>query len=324
MIRTGSNRWHLRFDVIAKLLVFLLFLSILPVFPQTETEDDELGRIHFGDVIDVDFIGSIEYDWRGSLTPDGYLDGLDELSGQISGLCREPAELAKEIERIYSTMLRSPQVVVTIIDKSKRPIAKIDGAVRSASRLSIRRKARLNEVLSMAGGLTDDASGEIEILRPAKLSCNGDSGNEGSLRIIKVSDHLKGDEDANPYIYSGDLIDVRRAVPIYVFGAVQVPRALIFREGMTLQKAIDAVGGRGKNADTSRVVILRRGPQGLETVAIQATDPKKGIFPDEILQVFDIIVVPSRGEAELKFPPVLPGQSSPRPEGELPLLIIDR
>ena len=28
--------------------------------------------IHFGDVIDVDVVGSLEFDWRGGLTPEGF------------------------------------------------------------------------------------------------------------------------------------------------------------------------------------------------------------------------------------------------------------
>lgn len=304
----------------------LLLVSILgnSAFSQPGNANDDVGRIHFGDVIDVDFIGSIEHDWRGTLTPDGFLNGLDELSGQISGLCREPRELATEIETIYSAILRSPKVVVTIIDSSQRPQARIDGSVRTPSRISVRRIVRLNEIIALAGGLTDDTSGEIEIIRPARLSCAGGLGNDSSVRVIKLSDHLKGIDDADPIVSSGDMIEVRRAVPIYVYGAVQSPRALVFRDGMTLQKAIDAVGGRSKNADMTRVVILRRGSQGVETITISATDAKKGIFPDETLRIFDIIIIPSRGDAEIKFPPVLPGQLPPRPENDMPLIVIEK
>ncbi len=45
-------------------------------------------RIHFGDVIDVDVVGSFEFDWRGRVNPEGFLDGFDKVDRQIFVLCR--------------------------------------------------------------------------------------------------------------------------------------------------------------------------------------------------------------------------------------------
>jgi hypothetical protein len=51
-------------------------------------QSDQANLVHFGDLLEVDVIGSYEYDWRGTLTPDGYLDGLDTIENQIYGLCQ--------------------------------------------------------------------------------------------------------------------------------------------------------------------------------------------------------------------------------------------
>ena len=39
--------------------------------------ESEVNLIHSGDLIDVDVVGSIEYDWRGRLNPEGFLDGIE-------------------------------------------------------------------------------------------------------------------------------------------------------------------------------------------------------------------------------------------------------
>ena len=44
---------------------------------------NEADYIHYGDLIDVDVIGSTEYDWRGTLNPQGFLDGMERLDEPV-------------------------------------------------------------------------------------------------------------------------------------------------------------------------------------------------------------------------------------------------
>jgi protein involved in polysaccharide export with SLBB domain len=101
------------------------------------------ARVHYGDVIDVDFVGGFEFDWRGGLTPEGYLDGLDAIDGPIYGLCLTEAEIATAVRKIYSKILRDPEVVVKIVDKSNRALARLNGAVKSSARFKLMRAVTL-------------------------------------------------------------------------------------------------------------------------------------------------------------------------------------
>ena len=103
--------------------------------------------IHLGDVIDVDVIGSTEYDWRGTITPEGFLDAFDQIAKQVFALCRSEDEIAAEIAIEYGRILREPSVRVSIIDRSNRALARIDGAVRTPYRFRIQRPVRLNELI---------------------------------------------------------------------------------------------------------------------------------------------------------------------------------
>ena len=64
--------------------------------------NEELNLLHFGDLLDVDVVGSFEYDWRGTLTPEGFINGLDALENRIYGLCRSEEDVAKDIAAGFS------------------------------------------------------------------------------------------------------------------------------------------------------------------------------------------------------------------------------
>lgn len=283
--------------------------------------NDEL--VHFGDVLDVDFVGAFEYDWRGTITPNGNLDGLDSYGDPIRALCRNETDIAADISKAYSKILRDPKVVVRIIDRSNRAVARLDGAVRTPTRFKLQREVRLRELLVLAGGLTDDTSGEISIFRPRNLNCVASPQDNGSQMIaIKISDLLNGKPEANLPILSGDIIDVVRATPVYVIGAVNSPRPVFSTGEITVSRAVASAGGLAKDADGGKVTIFRR--LGTES-KVEETDLakiKRGELVDVVLKPFDIIDVAGKGSGKRKNPPV--AISTVKTERlELPLRVID-
>lgn len=263
----------------------------------------------------------LEYDWRGGLTSDGMLDGLNEYS-HIAGLCRSETEIAADVARVYSKILRDPKVTVKIVDRSNRPLALLEGAVKTPTRFRIQRPVRLRELIVAAGGITDHASGDIVILRRAELNCLGDNGLQ--TMNISVSELLSGKESADPVILSGDLITVGKAFPIYVIGAVNNPKPIYSHSGMTLMRAIATAGGLAKGAAGQKVTIYRR--EKAETAVIQADIDKikNSEINDVDLKPFDIIDVIFKGRAPRKYPPVLAtGDTSDRNTADPPLRIID-
>lgn len=299
-------------------------------------QDDEL--VHFGDIIDVDVVGGFEFDWRGTLTPEGFLNGIDGLSEPIYGLCRSEGQIAADIVKVLGRTLRDPKVIVRILDRSNRAVVRLDGAVRTATRFQIKRPVHLRELIVMAGGIIDGASGDINIFRPKDLSCRptmvpaagilsqpgSTQDNVSMVTIIKIADLLSGKTNADPQILSGDIITVNRALPIYIIGAVINPRPVYSREKMTLSRLIATAGGLSKDADASRLIIFRR--DGLEVRSIEAdlTKIKNGRSEDEVLLPFDIIEVASKGGSKRKYPPMVANeQNTDRSKQELPLRIVE-
>lgn len=336
------------------LLFYAFFVQNL-VFAQTPTTTptpqnsiettsvSEENLIHLGDLIEIDVIGSFEYDWRGSVTPEGFLSGVNFVESPIYALCRSETEIAAEVAKAFSKFLREPQVVVKILDRSKRPISIMLGAVKNPQRFQIKRNVYLNELLIISGGLTDKTSGEIQIFRPQNLACsankkdsattdginrerfvNSSQDNGSEFINIRIIDLLAGKKEANPLILNGDIITVFEAKSVYVIGGVVNPKQISFRSQISLTRAINSAGGLAKNADATKVTIFRR--EKGESKIIEADLDKiiANQAEDIILQPFDIIDVTQKGNERRKIPPIV-GEANLETENtaKLPIRVID-
>ncbi len=307
---------------------------------------DEITLIHFGDLIDVDVIGSLEYDWRGTLNPEGFLDGINFIENPIYAICRSEEEIAAEVVKAYSKTLREPKVVVKILDRSNRPLSILNGAVKTPQRFQIKRPIFLNELIIISGGLTEAASGEIKIFRPRNLNCqqriaeksvsavlegenrqaiNTASQDNGSTYLnIKINDLLMGKKESNPQILSGDIVTVQKAESIYVIGGVANPKQISSSSEITITRAIASAGGLAKGADAKKITVYRR--EGIETIRIEADldKIKANLATDLILKASDIIEVSQTGREQRKFPPILKvAETGEKSSAGLPLRIID-
>lgn len=315
--------------------------------PDSQSQPDkELNLIHLGDLIDVDVLGSFEFDWRGTLTPEGYLNGLENLEDQVFALCRSEEQLASEIAKAYGKFLRDPKVVVRILDRSNRPNSTLFGAVKVPQRFQIKRPVYLNELIILAGGFTDKASGEIRVFRPASLSCvespvqtdqtaqtDGNSrerfiaarqDNGAQYIDIRITDLLRGKKEANVQILAGDVVTVLEAKPIYVIGGVINPRQIATRSEMTVSRAIAGAGGLSKDADGTKVTIFRRVGGETKIIEVDLEKIKAKQAEDIVLQAFDIVDVPQKGNEKRQYPPVVRvDDSGVTNSAKLPLRIID-
>jgi protein involved in polysaccharide export with SLBB domain len=340
------------------LLFSCIFLLQVAVFSQTpitednnrqntvETTKNQENSVHFGDLIDVDVLGSIEYDWRGTLNPEGFLNGMDFIEEPVFALCRTEDEIAADIAKGYSKLLREPKVVVKILDRSNRALSILQGAVKKSQRFQIKRPVNLNELLILSGGLTDRISGEIQIFRPQNLSCVAKANDEasgksesGELREryvktsrtqgsetfnIRISDLLSGKEASNPQILSGDIITVLEADPIYIIGGVNSPKQISLRSEITLTRAISSAGGLSKDALGDSITIFRRENRETKIIEADLTKIEAGQEKDIVLKRLDVVEVAQKGREIRKIPPVVQMQNTENIiSNNLPLRIID-
>lgn len=333
--------FKLKFKFYSICVVFFISFSSAN-YAQEKSSQNKPSKnlIYFGDLIDVDILGSTEFDWRGTLNPEGFLDGIDFIEEPIYALCRSEEEVAIEVAKGFSKVLRNPQAAVKVLDRSGRAVSYVYGAVKSPQRFQIGRAVRLNELLILAGGIDEKASGEIQILRTNRLNCedhekdvsdstqtniNVNRKESGTKTFnINISDLIKGKSEANPLILNGDIITVAEAEPIYVIGGVENPRKINARSQMTVSKAIASAGGFTKNADLNNIVIFRRRKSESIIIEVDFEKIKLNQADDLNLQKFDIVEVGEKGSTKNKFSPVIKVFEPQIKPLELPLRIIEQ
>lgn len=278
----------------------------------TENRSEMAGRrylIGAGDTLDVIVARRPELNWRGQVSSNGEIPALPYLEKPISALCRTEEELAQDIREAYAKLVRNPEITVRVIERSTRPVVLL-GAIRTSQRFQLRRDVRLNELLFVSGGVTDRASGDIQIYSTEPFIC-GEQGAAGGeqgaaegqgaaesekspFKVVRIQDLMSGKEEANPLVRSGDIVTVMVAEPVYVSGGVVSPQSINFREQLTLARAITMAGGLTGSAKGGDIRIYRRKQNPAETEVIKADYEaiRKGQQPDIPLRAYDIIEVP--------------------------------
>jgi hypothetical protein len=200
-----------------------------------ETSIAETDLIHHGDLLTLMSSAASNMTGAEQSTRKVFLDARRlRRKSDLRSLPQRAAN-RRSVAQAYGKILRQPKVVVKILDRSNRPLAILYGAVKTPQRFQIRRPVYLNELLIVAGGLTEKSSGDILIFRP-KVDCpapveekpdahaDGGKNRKNSLRQakpadgasyinIKISDLLAGKKDANLQILSGDIVTVVEAEP---------------------------------------------------------------------------------------------------------------
>ena len=257
--------------------------------------------IRAGDTVDVSVERRPEFNWRGSVNSDGTISGLPYIKKEIRALCRTVSAVAIEIATAYGEFIKGPNITVRVVERSREP-AILLGAIRTPQRFEVQRDVRLIELLFISGGVTDRASGDIQVFSPVPTFCN-DAGTpsdqatrepKAPLRVIKIMDLMGGASDANPIIRAGDVVTVMAAEPVYVTGGVASPQGINFRDQMMLSHAIATAGGLTSNARSSEIRIYRsRGAETDGSVIRADYDAiRKHKRPDIPLKPYDIIEVP--------------------------------
>ena len=259
-----------------------------------------------GDVLDVRVFGQPELTTTVQVDSDGNLSALPFLETPIRAKCRSDKEVQKDIAIAYAKFINNPQVSVRISERNSRQPATVFGAVRQPTRVEMKRKVRLNELMAVSGGFTERAAGTIQILHTEPLMCP-EAGEEAEaapidgtkipLQIVKISELRSGRPEANPVIRPGDYVLVTEAEPIYITGAVLSPGGIYLRDQLMLSRALAMVGGARKEAKLNDVRIYRQvpGSANQEVIHVDVAAIKKNQIPDFVLQAYDVIEVSESG-----------------------------
>ncbi len=235
------------------------------------------------------------------IDPGGYLDL--PMIGQIKAAGLTPRELQGALVERLKTMVLKPQVSVTIVEYGSQPVSVI-GAVNQPGIHQLQGRRTLAEMVSMAGGLRQDAGSVIKITREVQYgpiplpTATSDPTGQYTTAEIMTADLLAAKSPAeNILIRPRDVITVPMADTISVVGAVQKAGAfpLNTRTNVTVLEALALAGGYGPQPQPQNAKILRITPGSMDRkeIPVNLSKIEKGKAEDVALRPYDILLVPT-------------------------------
>jgi len=235
------------------------------------------------------------------IAPGGYIDL--PLLGRIRAAGLTVEELRAELLKQLAREVREPKVSIDIVEFGSQPVS-VMGAVNHPGIHQLGGRKTLMEVLSLAGGLRQDAGSRIKISRPIErgqvplATAQLDPTGKFSVASVDVKAMMSAAKPAdNILIQPHDVITVPEAEVVYVIGEVRKPGAFVLndRNSVSVLQALSMAEGLGATPAPQDSRILRSVPGNTERKQIPV-DLKKvlvGKAEDMNLRADDILFVPS-------------------------------
>jgi polysaccharide export outer membrane protein len=237
-----------------------------------------------GDLLHITFLREPELEQRLRVLDSGEIVLM--LAGKFSVQGLTPAQAAIRIAAQYraGNFLLHPEVSVFVEEYSTQTVT-ILGQVSRPGSVRLSSPRTLIDVLSLAGGLTQDADRHIVVERGGK---NGER-----IRTF-LSNHADDALNADILVRPGDTVLVPKAGIVYVLGDVAHPGGYVMQNDsqLTVLQAIALAAGTSKTASEKRVRLVRSIDGLSHSIDLPLRDMERGRSPDVPLLANDILYVP--------------------------------
>lgn len=258
-----------------KILYLIFIINALMIYaPLVCAQDYILGE---GDVLTISVFDQPDLKSTVRISGDGMI--TLPLIGQIAAVGQSVDQLSSKIEsRLADGYIIDPHVNI-FVEEFRSLKATILGAVKAPGLYELKGQTNLLELISKAGGLTQDAANQAIIQRDQ-------DGNKGKKAIIVNLSELmeQGQASQNLSIVNGDNIYIPKKKIFYITGEVKSPNSYEYEEGLTVIQALTKAGGFSDKAAPSRIKIIRSA-EGKEQVF-------EGVKMDQQIEANDVLVVP--------------------------------
>ena len=258
------------------------------------TEPFTLGP---GDKLQIQLLGEPASKTTTVVAPDGkvyfsLLPGID-----VWGLTLGQAKA--QIERELSNYIKNQPQVALVLREVQSKHVWVLGDVQAPGIYPLSSPTTLLEAISLAGGTLNlssfrqneafGASDELADLRRSFVLRQGKRVPVDFQRLIQ-----RGDLSQNIYLQPDDFIYLPAATSreIYVLGAVAQPRAVPFKQGMTVASAVASAYGTIDGAYLQHVAVVRGSLSHPQIAVVDYKYVIRGTAPDIALQPGDIVYVP--------------------------------
>lgn len=205
--------------------------------------------------------------------------------GTVQAIGLTAQQLAARIKEVLAIHVRRPEVSVELVERKSRPVSVL-GSVRAPGVYQIPGRQRLLDVLSMAGGLDQEAGNSIIVAR-----------GETVRREIPLDDLIESrNPELNIFIEPQDTITIPRGKFVYVVGEVRKAGGFPIREkkGLTVLRAVAlAEGLTGTAAAKEARVIRGKDTPSQQEIAVNVRDILAGKKTDVQLLPDDVLFIPN-------------------------------
>ena len=287
------------------LLTVVLSLSLSPgLFAQTPpAAPSPTSLLGPDDQLQIRVVDAPEISGPVRISPAGFISL--SMAGSIKATGLSVEELESEITTKLKKYYKDPEVFVTRSEMRSQPVSVL-GAVNSPGIRELKGQKTLAEILSMAGGLREEAGLNVKITRRMEWgkiplpNAVTDSSEQFSIAEIPLRDIT---ESANPasniLIMPNDVITVAKAdtMMVYVIGDVLKSGAIVLggHQPVTVLQALSLASGLAKTAKPKDARILRLNPASAkrDEVPVDLKELLAGKIDDVTMQPNDILFVPT-------------------------------
>jgi protein involved in polysaccharide export with SLBB domain len=263
--------------------------AIDPAWLKPSTNEFRLGP---GDRLDVELISSGQTATPALVGPDGkiYFDLLPGVD--VWGLT--PTQARDLLQKELAHYNKNPRISVTLREVRSSRVWVL-GRLNTPGIYPLEQPMTIVDAITRAGGLyTAQFTGTTEELADLQHSFLLRHGKFLPVNFKKLIH--EGDMAQNIFLEPDDFIYLPSALSteVYVLGAVTEPRAVSFKDQVTLSSAIANARGTLPDAWLREVVIIRGSLTEPHYAVVNFLDILKGRAPEVALQPRDIVYVPDK------------------------------
>ncbi|MBV8438301.1 MAG: polysaccharide biosynthesis/export family protein [Silvibacterium sp.] len=205
---------------------------------------------------------------------------------QVGGLT--PNQAARKIEEALKSrgILIDPHVTVSIAEYASQG-ATVTGEVHAPGVYPTLGSRRLLDMIALAGGVSTSAG------RTATIVHRNDPQHPVNIELVPNNNALGAQE--NPVILPGDTVVIAKAGIIYILGDVGRAGGYLIdnNDHLSLLQALSLAGGWTKTSAQSKVILIRKIPDGREEIKLDLSHMVHGQLADIAVSNGDILFIPS-------------------------------
>jgi polysaccharide export outer membrane protein len=173
-----------------------------PQLPRLTSGTEERYVLHPGDVLDIQYRYTPEFNQTVTVQPDGFISL--EIGGDVKVAGRNLEQVRNVILTKARTRLESPELIV-VLKEFQKPYVVVAGEVTQPGKFEMREKLTAIQAVLLAGGFKDSAKSS-QILVYRKLNADTAEVRSLNFKTLKRTSDLENDLTLQP----GDMILVPR------------------------------------------------------------------------------------------------------------------